>query len=459
MDKDFLLTSKTAKKLYHKYAETLPIIDYHCHIPPNEIAEDKKYSDITELWLSADHYKWRLMRANGSLEENITGTANSFLKFNAFAAMLPKAIGNPMYHWTHLELKRYFDFDGTLMSANAKDVYNLCNKKLSEMSAKSIIKKSNVACIVTTDDPIDNLSSHEAFTNNEDSFKVLPGWRPDKAIHIDAPGFAEYINKLSLASGIEIDSFETLISALKLRLQFFIQHGCKATDHGLFHLPRPFDPNINPDYVFKAALSGNPISQNETESYKTSLMLALAREYSKNSLVMQIHYGPVRNVNTAMSAKLGADSGYDIEGDCGIASDLSTFLNELEKTNELPKTVIYSSNQNDIYMLSSAINAFQGEGIAGKLQLGAPWWFNDTKDGMIRHLHALAEQGLLGNFIGMLTDSRSLLSYTRHEYFRRILCDVIGKWVESGEYPNNIELCGKLVQDICYYNCKRYFNL
>ncbi len=462
MTEDFLLKTKTARKLYHNYAAQLPIIDYHCHINPQEIYEDRKFEDITQIWLGGDHYKWRLIRSNGINEDEITGDAEPIVKFRRFAAMLSKAIGNPMYHWTHLELKKYFGYNGVLNEETADEVYALCNNKLKEdgMSVRSIIKKSNVKMIGTTDDPVDSLEWHKKLLEDKDfDVVVAPSFRPDKAVNIEKVGFAEYIGKLSAVSGIDIKTADDVKRALTNRLDYFCELGCRATDHGLDYVVYSPATDAEVEAIFVCAMSGQTVSQEDADKYKTAILLHLGREYAKRGIVMQLHYGAQRNTNTNMFKRLGADTGFDCISTRNCGEQITGLLNALEVDNALPKTILYSLNPQDNELLGTIIGCFQGCEVAGKIQHGSAWWFNDTKSGMEAQLKSLANLSLLGNFIGMLTDSRSFLSYTRHEYFRRILCNLIGEWVENGEYPNDEKQLGQLVQDISYYNAERYFGL
>lgn len=462
MNEDFLLKTETAKKLYHNYAAKMPIIDYHCHINPQEIYEDRKFDNITQIWLGGDHYKWRLIRSNGVDEEKITGKADARVKFQQFAEMLPRAIGNPMYHWTHLELKKYFDYNGVLNADTAEDVWNLCNEKLKsdDMSVRKIIEKSGVKMIGTTDDPIDSLEWHKKLLEDE-TFDVVvaPSYRPDKAVNIEKDGFIEYINKLAEVSGIGIKTVEDVKKALSARLDFFCELGCRATDHGLDYVVYSHATDDEVEEIFAKAMAGENVCIEDADKYKTAIMLHLGREYAKHGIVMQLHYGAQRNTNTKMFEKLGPDTGFDCISTKSCGEAITGFLNALQKDNALPKTILYSLNPQDNEMLGTILGCFQGAEIAGKIQHGSAWWFNDTKSGMEAQLKSLANLSVLGNFVGMLTDSRSFLSYTRHEYFRRILCNLIGEWVENGEYPDNIEQLGKLVCDICYNNAEKYFNL
>jgi len=466
MDHDFLLENKTASELYHGYAENMPILDYHCHLNPAEIAQDKQYRNITELWLGGDHYKWRAMRINGVEERYITGDADDHEKFLKWAETISQCVGNPLYHWTHLELKRYFGIDELLSPQTAEKIWDACNAllKTKDFTARSLIRRSNVKTLCTTDDPADDLSFHTAL-HNDDSFevKVLPAFRPDKALNIDKPGFADYLGKLSAASGVEIKGIEDVKAALLNRIEFFHAAGCRVSDHAL-------DPIVYQDVgkkggkgllriAFAKGLSGEPMTAEEIGLYKTEILLFLGRQYARLGWVMQLHMNVMRNNNTRMMRKLGPDTGFDSIGDWDCAFALSRFLDALDETDELPKTILYSLNPSDNEVLGAIIGCFQGGGIPGKMQLGSAWWFNDQKDGMEKQMIALANLGLLSRFVGMLTDSRSFLSYTRHEYFRRILCNLLGKWAENGEAPRDMDLLGKMVQDICYNNAVNYFCL
>ena len=459
---DFILKNETAKKLYHKFAEDMPIIDYHCHINPQEIYENRKFENITQVWLGGDHYKWRLIRSNGVNENEITGDADDRTKFQRFAEMLPNAIGNPMYHWTHLELKRYFGYDGILNGETAEEVWQLCNKKLQndDMTVCSLIEKSNVKMIGTTDDPVDSLEWHIKIKESGCcTAKVLPSFRPDKAVNIDKSGFADYIKALSVAADMAINSVEDVKTALTKRLDFFCSLGCKATDHGIDYIPFAIADGTELETIFAKAVNGKELTQNEADKYKTAILVHLGKEYAKRGIVMQLHFNVQRNTNTLMFESIGADTGFDCINTVNNAQTLTAFLNELEKEKLLPKTVIYSLNPHDNELIDTILGCFQNSDIAGKIQHGSAWWFSDTKSGMEAQLKSLANLSLLGNFIGMLTDSRSFLSYTRHEYFRRILCNLIGEWVENGEYPNDEKALGKIVEDICYYNAERYFEI
>ncbi len=460
MDKNFLLETKTAQKLYFDYAENMPIIDYHCHIIPAEIAEDRKFDNITQVWLGGDHYKWRLIRSNGVPEEEITGSADDRTKFQRFAEALPLAIGNPMYHWTHLELQRYFDFNKPLCAATAQEAWEICNAKLQsdDMTVRNIIRKSNVSVIGTTDDPCDDLKYHKALSEDS-TFKttVAPSFRPDKMVNIDKEGFVEYIAKLSETVGSEIKCVDDLLAAAQSRVEFFDKMGCRAADHGVDYVVCNLADDKEVDKIFKKALAGKEISVDEAEKYKTALLLFFGRQYAKRGWVMQIHTNVHRNTNTLMFNKLGPDTGFDCISSKECSLSIVKFLDALNKEGNLPKTILYSLNQNDNEFLGTVIGCFQGTEAAGKIQHGSAWWFNDTKTGMQKQLTDLANLSILGNFVGMLTDSRSFLSYTRHEYFRRILCNLVGTWVENGEYPNDKESLEKIIKGICFENAKNYF--
>lgn len=461
MDEEFLLSSQTAKTLFHDYAEKMPIIDYHCHINPQEIAENRKFDNITQVWLGGDHYKWRMIRSNGVEEKYITGKESTDReKFQKFAETLPRAIGNPLYHWTHLELKRYFGYNGVLNADTAEEVWTLCNEKLKTdaLSVRGIIEQSNVKLICTTDDPVDNLQWHKVIQQDKTcKIRVLPAWRPDKIMNIEKPTFKQYVETLSKASGVEIHNMGDVYSALRQRLDFFGEMGCKASDHGINYVMYCPASKDTVETIFKKALSGLAPTAEEVDQYKFAVLTFLAKEYAKRGWVMQLHYGTIRDTNTLMFQKLGPDTGFDTIATHNIAQALVQFLDVFYQTGELPKTIIYSLNPNDNQMIDTVLGAFQGSEVAEKIQHGAAWWFNDTKTGMIDQMTSLANLSILGNFIGMLTDSRSFLSYTRHEYFRRILCNLIGSWVENGEYPWDEKVLGKMVQDISFNNANNYF--
>lgn len=462
MDKDFLLTNDTAKMLYHDFAKDMPICDFHCHLNPKEIAEDKKYKNITEIWLGGDHYKWRVLRTNGVEEDYITGNQSDKDKFLKWAQTVPDAIGNPVYHWTHLELQRYFDIDKTLSPSTAEEIWDTCNEKLQsgELTVRSLIKMSNVKVICTTDDPIDSLEYHEQILKDETfDVKVLPTFRPDKAINIELSWFNAWINKLGEAVGKEIKDLHNLIEALKQRIERFKEMGCFISDHALDSVQVEVATFEEANNILKKALNKEEISAQEIRKYKGYMLLFFGKEYARLGWTMQYHIGALRNNSARMLNNIGPDTGFDSINDTNIAQDLSNLLDALDTTDELPKTILYCLNPRDNEVLATMIGNFQGNGIPGKIQFGSGWWFNDQKDGMEKQMEALSQLGLISRFVGMVTDSRSFLSYTRHEYFRRILCNKIGTWVENGEYPNDIEHLGKIVKNICFDNAVKYFNL
>ncbi len=461
MDQDFLLSTDTAKELYHNYAKDMPIVDYHCHIVPREIAEDIRFETITQVWLGADHYKWRLMRTNGIDEKYITGDASDREKFQKWAETLERAIGNPLYHWSHLELKRYFGYEGTLSGNTAEEAWNFCNAKLKkpEMSAKGMITMSNVKVLCTTDDPADTLEYHRAIAQDT-SFqtRVLPAFRPDEAMNIEKPGFINYLEKLSKASNIDITDYKSLCAALTNRMEFFHRNGCCISDHGMeFVMYYPAE-ETEIEKIFKKRLSGELPSGPEILQFKTAFLLYVGREYHRLNWVMQLHYGVKRDNNTRFFRKIGINTGFDCIDDSNTSSSqLADFLNALDVTDQLPKTILYSLNPTDNTAIDTVMGCFEDSSAIGKLQHGSAWWFNDHKPGMLEHMVTLSSLSLLSNFVGMLTDSRSFLSYTRHEYFRRILCDNLGSIVENGEFPKDMKVLGKIVQDISYNNSMRYF--
>ena len=460
---DFLLDTETARKLYHGWAEKMPIIDYHCHIDPKEIFEDRRFDNIAQVWLGGDHYKWRLMRSNGVDEKYITGDAPDREKFQKFAETLPRAIGNPMYHWCHLELKNYFGYTGVLNGSTAEEVWQLCNEKLKNdpaMSARGFITGSNVAMVGTTDDPCSDLCWHEKLTADESfSARVCPSFRPDPAVNLHKAGFAAYIKKLEQVTGRSIATAQDVCAALSERIEYFDAHGCRSADHGLDYVMfRPVSDEAA-TAALKKALAGEALTREEAEGYQTTLLLHCAREYARRGWVMQLHFSCMRNPNSRMMATLGPDTGFDCIAVTDSCAATYRLMDALEAEGDLPKTVLYSLNPADNAWLDTLLGAFQSSEIPGKIQHGSAWWFNDHKTGMTEQLTSLADLSVLGNFIGMLTDSRSFLSYARHEYFRRILCSLIGRWVENGEYPADMETLGALVQDICCNNAKRYFGL
>lgn len=460
MDKDFLLSTEMSQTLYHQFAENMPILDYHCHINPQEIYEDRKFENITQVWLGGDHYKWRQMRSNGVDEKYITGDGSDREKFQAWAETMPKLIGNPLYHWSHLELRRYFGYEGYLNGDTAEEVWNLCNAKLQEdsMTVRNIIKQSGVTLICTTDDPVDSLEWHKKIAEDPTfDVQVLPAWRPDKAMNVEKPTYGEYIAQLSKVSGIEIKDFTSLKEALKNRMAFFASMGCCVSDHALEYVMYAPASDAEVDAILQKGLRGETISKEEELKYKTAYMLFVAREYVKLGWVMQIHYGCKRDNNAYMFEQLGPDTGYDCINNYAPSSEMADFLNALNQSDELPKTIIYSLNPNDNQAIGTILGCFQDSTAVAKIQQGSAWWFNDHKTGMQDQMISLANLGNLSGFVGMLTDSRSFLSYTRHDYFRRILCNLIGNWVENGEFPADYETLGEIVKGICYNNAVNYF--
>ena len=460
MDKDFLLSTETAQELYHGYAAQVPVLDYHCHINPQEIAEDRKFDNITQVWLGGDHYKWRQMRSNGIDEYYITGGASDREKFQKWAETLDTAIGNPLFHWSHLELQRYFGYTGVLGADTAEEVWNLCNAKLQEpsMSVRNLIRQSGVTLICTTDDPADDLRWHKVIAE-DDSFdvQVLPAWRPDKAMNLEKPDYADYLKTLGAAAEMEIKTYADLKEALKKRMAFFDSMGCRASDHALEYVMYVPAAEDEIEAIFAKRLAGEPITREEELKFKTAYMIFVGGEYARLGWAMQLHYGCKRDNNTGMYNKLGPDTGYDCINNYAPSSQMADFLNALNETGNLPKTIIYSLNPNDDEAIGTILGCFQNSDAVGKIQQGSAWWFNDNKTGMMKQMTSLANLGLLGNFIGMLTDSRSFLSYPRHEYFRRILCELLGTWVENGEYPKNMDKLGTIVKGISYNNAINYF--
>lgn len=459
MDKDFLLTTETAKKLYHEYAEVMPVLDYHCHIPPREIYEDRKFENITQVWLGADHYKWRQMRSNGVEEKYITGDASDREKFQKWAETLEMAIGNPLYHWSHLELQRYFGYEGYLNGETAEEVWNLCNEKLQNgLSARRLIEMSDVTLVCTTDDPIDTLEWHQKMKADETlKTQVLPAWRPEKAMNLSKPDYLDYVKKLSEVSGVEVKDYDSLIQALKIRLDYFAENGCTISDHSLDYVMYEPATKEEVEAIFAKRLAGESLTPVEKKKFETAFMIDLGKEYNKKDWVMQLHFGVKRDNNQVIAGTLGPDTGVDCISNHTPSAQMADFLNALAVTGELPKTILYSLNPADNASIGTIIGCFQDSSAVGKIQQGSAWWFNDNKTGMIEQMISLANLGLLGNFIGMLTDSRSFLSYTRHEYFRRIVCELIGGWVENGEYPADYKTLEKMIKGISYNNAVRYF--
>ena len=460
LDKDFLLNTEAARVLYHEAAENCPIIDYHCHLSPREIYEDIRYDNITQVWLGGDHYKWRLMRSAGIPEKYITGDASDYEKFLKYAQVLGKAIGNPLHHWSHLELRRFFGYEGILNQETAPQVWEIANAKLQSegYTSRGLIQMSNVDTICTTDDPIDSLEWHEKLAADA-SFPVtvLPAWRPDKAMNLEKETFLDYLAKLSQAAGMEINTFEDLKKAIAKRMDFFAAHGCTLSDHGLNYVMYAPAPAEEVERIFAARLRGTLPTAQEEAAFKFAFMAFVAGEYHDRGWVMQLHYGCRRDNNGPMFRKLGPDTGYDCVDNTAPSTETAAFLGFLEDAGKLPKTILYSLNTNDNAAIDTILGCFQTDEAVGKIQHGSAWWFNDHFDGMTEQLKSLGSLGYLAGFIGMLTDSRSFLSYPRHEYFRRILCRVLGQWVEDGFFPEDMDTLKEIVSDISYYNAKRYF--
>jgi glucuronate isomerase len=460
LDDDFLLETKTAQKLYHDYAKSMPIIDYHCHLPPDEIAADLNFKNITQIWLNGDHYKWRAMRANGVNEAYVTGNKSDWEKFEQWAATVPYTLRNPLYHWTHLELQRYFGIKEILSPATAKKIYDECAEKLQspEFSIRSLITKNKVEVIGTTDDPLDNLAHHQKIKQDGYAVKVLPSFRPDKAMNADdITVLNAYIDKLEKVANTTIIDLDSYLRALKSRHDYFAANGCKVSDHGL-------DNIFSEDYteqeikaIFQKIRNKQSISTEENLKFKSALLFQFALWDHEKGWVQQYHLGALRNNNTRALATLGPDTGWDSIGDFTQGKSLSKFLDKLDTENKLTKTILYNNNPVNNDLFAAMTGNFNDGSIAGKIQFGSAWWFMDQKDGMTAQLNSLSNIGLLSRLVGMLTDSRSFMSFPRHEYFRRILCNLLGKDIENGELPNDLEWTGKIVQDICYNNAREYF--
>ncbi len=462
MDEDFLLDNDTAKTLFNNYAKDMPIFDYHCHLIPQEIWENKQFKNITEAWLKGDHYKWRQMRTLGIDEDLITGNAPDYDKFLAYAKCIENLIGNPLYHWTHLELQRFFGIYEPLTVKSAPAIWEKANEFLAkaEFGARGLIEMSNVYAVCTTDDPADTLEYHKLI-REEGKLKasVLPAMRPDKALGIEQPTFASYIDTLAKSADMTIHSYSALKDAMAKRIKFFDENGCKACDHAFNYIPYILADEQTLENVFKKALAGEVLTTEEIDIYKTDLIIFLAKEYKKYNWVMELHINASRSNNEKMFNKLGPDTGFDSVNDFNYAPALAKLLSAMDLNDNLPKTILFTLNQKDNYVLSTVIGSFQESGIEAKMQMGTAWWFFDHKVGMIEQMITLANTSVFSKFIGMVTDSRSFLSYPRHEYFRRILCNLLGTWIENGEYPADIEYVGKMVEDICFNNAKKYIGI
>jgi glucuronate isomerase len=462
LQEDFLLQSDFAKILYHDYVKNLPIIDYHCHLSPSDIAIDRQFENLTSVWLDGDHYKWRAMRTLGIDERFITGNAPDEEKFDQWAYTVPYTLRNPLYHWSHLELKRYFGVDNLLKPETAREIYKDCSFKLGEkeFSARNLLIKQNVEVICTTDDPVDSLDHHKRISTEMFEVKVLPTFRPDKSFAIEKPKtYKSYLDSLSRASGVKIKDYPSLLEALDQRIQYFEAHGCRLSDHGLENLYFNSDQkSLHADTIFKKVIQEDSLSKIEIEFFKYSVLLELGKIYHEKGWTQQFHLGALRNTNSRKLERLGPDTGFDSIGDFKQGKGLAGFLNELDRTNQLAKTILYNLNPADNELMAAMIGNFNDGSVKGKVQYGSAWWFLDQKDGMTKQLNTLSNIGLVSCFIGMITDSRSFLSFPRHEYFRRILCNLFGQDVMNGELPNDEKWLGKIVSDICYHNAKSYFN-
>lgn len=461
LDKDFLLNNTTSQQLYHEFAAPMPVIDYHNHLPPQQIADDIQFENITQAWLYGDHYKWRAMRTNGVNEKYITGTATDWEKFEQWAATVPYTLRNPLYHWTHLELQRYFDVHEILNPQSARKIYDECNEKLQskDYSVRNLLHRMNVKVVCTTDDPVDTLEHHQNIKDDGFEIAVLPAFRPDKAMDVsDANAFKNYISKLETVSNISVSTFQDYLDALKNRHVFFSNNRCCISDHGLEEIYAADYTSNEINNAFHQLISGKNISTEQQLKFKSHMLLLFAEWDHEKGWVQQYHLGAMRNNNSRMMKAIGADSGWDSIGDYKQSKALSSFLNKLDEQNKLARTILYNLNPADNELMATMIGNFNDGSVAGKIQWGSAWWFLDQKDGMAKHINTLSNMSLLSRFVGMLTDSRSFLSFPRHEYFRRILCNLFGEEIEKGELPNDIEWTGKVIQDICYNNAKQYFD-
>ncbi|PKN65951.1 MAG: glucuronate isomerase [Deltaproteobacteria bacterium HGW-Deltaproteobacteria-15] len=464
LSEDFLLHGQAARALYHDFAGDMPILDYHCHLPAQEIAENRKFENLTRIWLNGDHYKWRAMRTNGVPERFITGDADDYEKFQAWAGTVPRTLRNPLYHWTHLELKRYFGITGRLLNpTTAEEIYRTCSEMLhsDDMAARSILRRMNVNAVFTTDDPVDSLE-HHVLIRNDRSFpvRVLPAFRPDRALGIESPkSFNGWVDQLEAAADLPIGDFDSLVEALQRRHGFFHEQGCRISDHGIEH-PYVHDYTLKEvNAIFRKVRAGRPPAADETHQFRSALLIELARMDFEKGWVQQFHLGALRNVSSRGMNSLGPDTGFDCIGDFEMARGLARFLDTLDRDARLAKTILYPMNPRDNELIAAVIGCFQDGAVRGKIQFGPAWWFNDHKDGMESQINSLSNAGLLSCFTGMVTDSRSFLSYPRHEYFRRVLCNILGNDLEKGEIPDDLDLVGNMVRDICYRNAEQYFGV
>lgn len=461
LNEHFLLTNSTAQTLYHDYAKQMPIIDYHCHLPPAAIAEDQQFDNLTQIWLYGDHYKWRAMRANGVDESYITGDKSDKEKFLKWAETVPYTLRNPLYHWTHLELQRYFGINTILDPDTAEEIYEKCSALLRtpEYSVRNLLRKMNVKVVCTTDDPVDTLEHHQKVKADGFEIKILPAFRPDTAMNVDnANNFNKYVGLVEKAAGISINSYDDYCKALKLRHDYFAENGCSVSDHGLEEIYAEDYTAAEISASFDKIRSGNELTLAENRQFKSAMLIVFAEWDAEKGWTQQYHLGAIRNNNSRAHKNLGADTGWDSIGNFNHGKPLSKFLNKLDTENKLTKTILYNLNPADNELMATMIGNFNDGSVAGKIQWGSGWWFLDQKDGMTKQINALSNMGLLSKFVGMLTDSRSFLSYPRHEYFRRLLCNIFGEDIENGELPNDIEWTGKVIQDICFNNAKQYFN-
>jgi len=461
LDQNFLLKTKTAQCLYHEYAKDMPVIDYHCHLSPQQIADDLMFESLSEVWLYGDHYKWRAMRANGVQEDYITGNKTDWEKFQKWSETVPYTLRNPLYHWTHLELQRYFDIDTILNGDTAKKIYDECTAKLQTpaYSVRNLLRKMNVKAVCTTDDPIDSLKHHQKIKDDGFEIPILPAFRPDNAMNVSsAEKFNIYVKKIEAVTGIAVSSFDDFLFALQNRHDFFASMGCSVSDHGLEEIYAEDFTGSEIDAIFNKVHGGKELNEAEQNKFKSAMLIHFAEWDWEKGWVQQFHLGALRNNNSRMSQTLGPDTGWDSIGDFSHARSLSKFLDKLDSNNKLAKTIVYNLNPADNELMATMIGNFNDGSSAGKIQWGSAWWFLDQKDGMTKQINTLSNMGLLSRFIGMLTDSRSFLSYPRHEYFRRILCDLFGDEIENGELPNDVPWVGKIIQDICFNNAQNYFN-
>lgn len=461
LHENFLLTNPTSERLYHEFAKDLPVIDYHCHLPPQQIARDTRFENLTQAWLYGDHYKWRAMRTHGVHERNCTGDATDWEKFEQWAATVPYTLRNPLYHWTHLELERYFGLSDILDKNSARRIYDTCSEQLrsESHSVRNLLRRMKVEVVCTTDDPVDSLNHHAKLREEGSDIRVVPAFRPDNAMNVKDPVFFNgYLRKLEAVTDIGISSFNDFLFALQNRHDYFASMGCSVSDHGLEEIYADVFTGSEIDTIFIKIRSGKSLSEIEQRKFKSAMLTHFAEWDWEKGWVQQYHLGALRNNNSRMMRVLGPDTGWDSIGDFPQGRALASFMDKLDADNKLAKTILYNLNPADNELMATMAGNFNDGSVAGKIQFGSAWWFLDQKDGMIRQINALSNMGLLSHFVGMLTDSRSFLSYPRHEYFRRIVCNLFGEEIEKGELPSDVAWVGKVIQDICYYNAKQYFN-